>query len=115
MVKISPGIMYNLVGISSGAPIAIELTRQLETQGYTVALLIAENPLAPLQRSVCSNEDLQATLLHTLNAQSPKTVCIFFCVFLFYLSTFLVGCLVKLPSSLARASRTPGQLLGFAT
>jgi len=68
---------FNIVGFSTGCSLAMEMARQLESQGIHVSLLLIENPSHLIQLGIKSTEELQNDLLTVLGKLCPKQVCLF--------------------------------------
>ena len=60
------GNAYNILGLSWGSYVAIEVARLIEEAGGTVGLMLIDGPLRPLQETLLTNKSLEYDLLKVI-------------------------------------------------
>lgn len=66
------GYAYNIIGISQGSYVAIELARLIEEIGGKVSLVLIDGPLQPLRETLTKNKSLDVELFHLIQGFSTK-------------------------------------------
>lgn len=63
---------YNILGISHGCYVAIELSKLIEESGGNVSLLLINGPLRSLKESLVAKNSLEEDLLNIVKEISTK-------------------------------------------